>query len=87
MNAVVDQSGRAKRKAHLEKKGSGVVRQILYQITLTLIREHVEPFYSYYQQMVDRGKPKLVAMCAVMRKLLVIMYKILINQKKFNPDH
>ncbi len=87
MNAVIDQSGKSKRRAHLEKKGSGVVRRILYQITLTLIREQVDPFYPYYQRLVDRGKPKLVAMCAVMRKLLVIMYKMLIDREKFNPNH
>lgn len=87
MNAVIDKSGKSKRHSHLEKKGSGVVRRILYQITLTLIREQVDPFYPYYQRLVDRGKPKLVAMCAVMRKLLVIMYKMLINREKFNPNH
>jgi transposase len=87
MNAVIDKSGQSKRHSHLEKKGSGVVRRILYQITLTLTREQVDPFYRYYQRLVDRGKPKLVAMCAVMRKLLVIMYKMLINREKFNPNH
>lgn len=87
MNPVVNQSGQqTKRKSYLEKKGSGVVRHKLFLITLTFIREKVEPFYSYYQRLVSAGKPKLVAICAMMRKLLVIMFKMMLNQEKFDPD-
>ena len=87
MNPVVNQSGNfKKRKSYLEKKGSGVVRHKLYLITLTLIREKVEPFYTYYQHLVSAGKPKLVAICATMRKLLVIIYQMLKNQEAFDPD-
>jgi transposase len=86
MNPVVKQSGKQnKRKSYLEKKGSGVVRLKLFWVTLTLIREKVEPFYPYYQRLVDDGKPKLVAICATMRKLLVIMFKMIQNQENF--DH
>lgn len=87
MNPVINQSGKQnKRQSYLEKKGSGVVRHKLFLITLTLIRAKVEPFYSYYQRLVSVGKPKLVAICATMRKLLVIMFKMMLNQEKFDPD-
>jgi len=87
MNPVVNQSGKQnKRKSYLEKKGSGVVRHKLFLVTLTLIREKVEPFYSYYQRLISTGKPKLVAICATMRKLLVIMFKMIKNQEKFDPN-
>ncbi len=87
MNPVVNQSGnKNNRKSYLEKKGSGVVRHKLFLATLTLIREKVEPFYSYYQRLVAAGKPKLVAICATMRKLLVIMFKMIRNQEKFDPN-
>jgi transposase len=86
MNPVVNQSGKQnKRKSYLEKKGSGIVRHKLFLATLTLIREKVEPFYWYYQRLVSNGKPKLVAICATMRKLLVIIYTMIINQEKFDP--
>lgn len=87
MNPVVNQSGTSQKgKSRLEKKGSGVVRHKLFLVTLTLIREKVAPFYKYYQRLVSAGKPKLVAIGATMRKLLVIMFKMLKNQQPFDPD-
>lgn len=87
MNPVVNQSGKLKKgKSYLEKKGSGVVRHKLFLITLTLIREKVEPFYSYFQRLVSAGKPKLVAIGATMRKLLVTIFQMLKNQENFDPD-
>jgi transposase len=86
MNPVVDQSGKqTNRKSHLEKKGSGVVRHQLFLIALNQIRFQQEPFYSYYQRLLLNGKPKLVAIGAVMRNLLVIMFTILKNQENFDP--
>ncbi len=85
MNPVINQSGKQNNnKSYLERKGSGVVRRILYLATLTLIRHHVEPFDSFYNRLVSAGKPKLVALCATMRKLLVIMYYMITKQEKFN---
>jgi len=52
-------------------------------ITLNLIRHKREPFYSYYQRLVAAGKPKLVALAATMRKLLVICYTLLKTQAPF----
>ncbi|MDW7681219.1 MAG: transposase [bacterium] len=87
MNPVVNQSGKQNhRKSYLEKKGSGIVRHKLFLASLTLLREKVEPFYSYYQRLVANGKPKLVAICAIMRKLLVIIYTMINNQENFNPN-
>jgi len=35
--------------------------------------------------MVDAGKPKKVAICAIMRKMLVVMRAMLITESRFNP--
>jgi transposase len=87
MNPTVHLSGTSIRRAsRLEKKGSGVVRRKLFMIVLNFIRHRVEPFYSYYQRLVARGKPKLVAMAATMRKLLVISYTLLKTQQPFDPN-
>ncbi|NIR46946.1 IS110 family transposase [candidate division KSB1 bacterium] len=86
MNPVVNQSGKSTNRAsRLEKKGSGLVRHKLFMAVLNMIRQQAEPIYSYYKKLVDAGKPKLVAICACMRKLLVIMYTMLKNQEPFNP--
>lgn len=87
MNPVIDKSGKSKkRKSYLEKKGHAIVRHKLFLITLTLIRYKVYPFWAFYQRLISAGKPKLVAICATMRKLLVIMYKMILNQEKFDPN-
>ena len=87
MNPVVNQSGkRTNRKSYLQKKGSGFVRQKLFLISLNLIKAQQEPFYSYYQRLISAGKPKLVAICATMRKLLVIMFRMLKTQQNFDPN-
>lgn len=86
MNPTVNQSGKkTKRNSYLEKKGSGIVRHKLYMATLNMIQRKQEPIFEYYQRLVAAGKAKLVAIGAVMRKLLVIMYTMLKNQEKFDP--
>ena len=87
MNPTVNQSGKSKkRKSRLQKKGSGVIRHKLFMVMLNMIRQKVEPFYSYYKRLVDSGKPKLVAIAAAMRKLLVVCYVILKTQQPFDPQ-
>jgi len=87
MNPTIDSSGSSKkRKGHLQKKGSGIVRHKLYMAILSVIRYKNGPIYDYYARLVEAGKPKLVAMAAAMRKLLVIIYNMLKNQEEFDPD-
>ena len=87
MNPTIYLSGSSIRGAsHLEKKGSGVVRRKLFMIVLNLIRLNVEPFYGYYARLVAAGKPKLLAIAATMRKLLVIIYTLLKTQQPFDPN-
>lgn len=86
MNPVVNQSGTAKRKSYLQKKGSSRVRHKLYMVILNIIRNKQGPIYDYYARLVESGKPKLVAMAAAMRKLLAIIYAMLKTQTSFDPN-
>ncbi len=87
MNPTVHLSGKATRsRSRLEKKGHARVRGILFLNTLTMIRFKVDPIYSFYQRKVDEGKPKMVALCAAMRKLLVIIYEMLKNNEPFRLE-
>jgi len=87
MNPTIDHSGSSKkRKGHLQKKGSGMVRHKLYMAILSVIRSENGPIYDYYARLVKAGKPKLVAIAAAMRKLLVIIYHMLKNQQPFDPN-
>ncbi len=86
MNPVVNLSGKVtKRASYLEKKGSGVVRHKLYLAVLQIVRLKEGALYKYYERLVASGKPKLVAIAATMRKLLVIIYVMLKNQQPFDP--
>jgi transposase len=87
MNPTVCTSGKSlKRSSRLQKKGSGIVRHRLFSAVLCIISKKKGPIYKYYQRLVDSGKPKMVAIGATMRKLLVIIYQMLKNQEKFDPE-
>jgi transposase len=86
MNPTVNLSGIVtKRASSLQKKGCAMVRHKLFMAVLNMISNQVEPFYGYYQRLVAAGKPKLVAIVATMRKLLVIIYTMLNKQQPFKP--
>jgi transposase len=87
MNPTVSLSGKSKKRAaYLEKKGSGIVRHKLFMAVLSIIRHKQGQVYAYYARLVASGKPKLVAITAAMRKLLVIIYKMLKNQIPYDGN-
>jgi len=88
MNPRLHDSGYQKKSSvtPLQKKGEGRVRHKLFMIVLIQIRHQLNPFYRYYRRLVDSGKPKLVAIGATMRKLLVTIYAMLKNQQDFDPE-
>jgi len=88
MNPVVSLSGVPKKNtfSFLQKKGNPIVRAKLFMATLSMIRFKIEPIYSFYKRLVDSGKPKLVAINAAMRKLLVIIYHMLKNNEPFKNN-
>jgi ERCC4-type nuclease len=87
LNPTVHQSGKSKRKSRLQKKGSPIVRQKLFMAVISIIGNKTGPIYRYYQRLVDSGKPKMVAIGAAMRKLLVTIYAMLKNQQTFDENN
>jgi len=71
-------------RSRLSKQGDARLRCLLYMPTIAaitfnpIIRHH-------YQRHLNNHKPKMVAMMACMKKLLLIAQAILISQKPFNP--
>jgi transposase len=79
------QSGRSVRgKSRLAKQGDKRLRSTLYMPALVGI-VHNPILKTFYQRLLETGKPKKLAIVACMKKLLVISRAILINQKPFNP--
>ena len=66
-----------------EKEGNVHIRRALYMPALVAVRS--EPHVgAFYEQLVEGGKPKMVAVVAVMRKLLHALYGMLKHDADFD---
>jgi len=68
------------------KQGGPRARQALYLASLAAIRNPNNELAKFYAALVANGKPKMVAIGAVMRKMLVLMRALLVNQSDYH-DH
>ena len=79
------QSGTSLNHSHISKTGDAELRKMLYMPALVAIQ--CEPnIKAFYEKLVCKGKPKKVAICAVMRKLVHIIYGVLKSQKPFDAQ-
>jgi transposase len=56
--------------------GRGFARRVMYMASLTATR-HNEILKAFYERLVQAGKPKKVALVAVMRKLIIYLNRVL----------
>ena len=83
---VLKESGTYRGQARISKKGNKHIRAALYMPSLTAIRVNptLKPFY-------DRLKPKkvkpIIAVVAVQRKLLVLMYTLWKNNADYDANY
>lgn len=81
------QSGSSVRgKSHIAKQGNARLRKALYMPTL-VAGQYNPQLKRYYERLVERGKPKKVALTACMRKLLNLLRAMLIKKTLFNPAY
>jgi transposase len=69
---------------HISKTGNARLRQALHMAALSAA-QHNPLFRTLYQRLLAHGKPKLVALTAVARKLLVVMVTLMRHQRTFDP--
>jgi transposase len=74
------------KKSHMSKCGSAHVRRILFLAALHTSQRDND-FADTYNRLVGEGKKKMVAMVAVMRKILVVMRAVLISGKAYQPHY
>jgi transposase len=80
------QSGTSVRgRTRMSKKGNPRVRSILYLAALAAVRSNPH-LRRCYHDLVARGKTKMAALGAVMRKLLVLMRALLVSNSPFQAD-
>jgi transposase len=80
------QSGSSVRgRTRLSKIGNARLRRALYFPAITALR--CSPFFQAWAEgLRQRGKSKMSVICAVMRKLLHVVYGVLKNGKEFDPQ-
>jgi transposase len=66
--------------------GRTSVRNVLYMAALTAIRRR-SPFRAFYDRLTSRGRPKKVALIAVVRKLLTTLNAIVRDRTPWQPLH
>jgi transposase len=69
------------------KGGRGQVRRVLYMATVSAIRASDNPFKARYQALVARGKPKKLAIVAIMRAMIVTLNAMVRDNKPWNEQH
>lgn len=80
------QSGTSCGRTRLAKTGNSRLRKMLYFPAMSATR--CNPILkALYERLVAAGKPKMVALAAVMRKLLVLAYGVLKSNQPFDPAY
>lgn len=71
-------------KSSIAKMGNKRLRKTLFMPSLVAIR-HNPIIKKQYQNLLDKGKPKMLALVACMRKLLIMIQAILVKNTPFKP--
>ena len=86
LNPKIDQSGSSINRSSLSKMGNSRLRKSLYMPAIVATRYN--PLMAdLYTRLLAKGKPKKLAIAAVMRKLLVIVYGVLKSEKPFDVNY
>ncbi|MCB9676145.1 MAG: IS110 family transposase [Alphaproteobacteria bacterium] len=78
-------SSRAGESWSISKMGSRRLRRMLYVCARVAVRWH-PPSRAYYEAMLARNKPRMVALVAVARKLLVALWVMWTRGVDFDPS-
>jgi len=74
-----------RKKARITKMGSTSARSKLYWPSVTAVKCS-SVFAAFAQRLRQRGKPKMVVLVAVMRKLLAVAYGVVRSGLPYDPD-
>jgi transposase len=70
-------------KERISKQGLSLVRAILFMPTMTSVRYNDE-MKRVYENLLNRGKPKMLAQMAVMRKIILLAHSLYKNKEKYD---
>lgn len=75
LNLYEVSSGRHRGQRHISKRGRSLMRKLLFFAAIKTVRSN-GVMHSKYQEMLDRGMPKVKALVAIARKLLRILFAL-----------
>lgn len=86
LDVVARQSGPQDPKRHISKKGNSTIRSMLYICAMSAIRCNpgMREFYDRIKKSNPSGK---VALVAVMRKLMILMYSVCRSRIPYDPKY
>ena len=80
------QSGKYKGRTRISKKGNRYIRGAMYMPTLSSIK-HNKTYSKFYTQLKERKGESMIALVAVQRKLLGLIYTLWKNDTEFIEDY
>ncbi|MDP1677041.1 MAG: IS110 family transposase [Bacteroidota bacterium] len=83
---VFNDSGLKKGKTSISKKGNRFLRNAVFMPALAAIR-HNPQMKTFYQRLIAKGKNKKLALIAVARKLLLLIYALWKNNSAYDPNY
>lgn len=72
-------------KERISKQGLSLIREILFMPTMVAI-QHNDEMKLTYDRLVERGKPKMLALMAVMRKIILLAHSLYKNHEQYDPN-
>jgi transposase len=79
-------SGKRQGQRRISKRGRSLLRKILYYAAMQAIRKN-GIMHDYYQKLIGRGMKSMMALVAVSRKLLRIIFAIVRDDTEFILNH
>jgi transposase len=79
-------SGKRRGQRRISKRGRSLLRKILYYAAMQTIRKN-GIMHDYYQRLIGRGMKSMMALVAVSRKLLRIIFAIVRDDAEFIMNH
>ena len=79
-------SGKRKGERRISKRGRSLLRKILYYAAIQTIRKN-GIMCEYYATLISRGMKRIMALVAIARKLLRIIYAVVRDDSEYKADY
>jgi len=86
LNLYEISSGKHKGQRRISKRGRSLMRKLLFFAAINAVKSK-GIMHEPYQQMLDRGMPKIKALIAIARKLLRVIFAVVRDNTVYVEDH